>query len=617
MFSELCKEFRPFHQNTLNVVLHLLTTPIGWACTFRLIADACASEHAAQYGVAQAVGQVEVATGLSVPYLLAVVYSVIMFAATPFGIAVLNLLINLVCAYVAVNLSLPFGVYGTACLLAVAYGGQDLAHYATGEATYQSSYGVANVAKLAVHTFFLIPLCIDAYLQLRRGAMYWLCARDTTVMANVNESCADSLKCMRKWVIANNPSADTTTHWWYHDLRGDAKKAFDTIANAPQLKKAFAEVWDSKAYNVDIVHGMNEVYVASPTQMKSSDAVFLMNHIDGPWLFWPFCTVYRVLAAVNENRIVTTELVECRRSTVLSTGDLLGFDFNRELHKIHFDETKTNPEPRITLKLHYVAYPKILKPFGMGLAFVTTQYDILARNLFLYTIKPTTFMQKLSARIGVLFTTYLFDRFEHFLGVHNVLRALAIFAACYFVDLKLSGARNTQFLTYFWYATSFIHYMTYIATYYYRSDINYGRFQRDVIFWKALSIGQLFLYFFTGYSPDAVSIAMIAVGYTLGGLAAGVIGVDRTYFGSELEIVRANWINAFPYNTIPHPMILGAIVALAGFHYNASFRADHPFLIPVHIGLYLTHAMQEHFDVHDKNWKNLERYETRLKEKTA
>lgn len=56
----------------------------------------------------------------------------------------------------------------------------------------------------------------------------------------------------------------------------------------------------------------------------------------------------------------------------LTDGDVAGFDFNREIHYIKNNEGAVNAEPRITLKLHYVVYPKCLWPLGKLLALLTT-----------------------------------------------------------------------------------------------------------------------------------------------------------------------------------------------------------------------------------------------------
>lgn len=52
---------------------------------------------------------------------------------------------------------------------------------------------------------------------------------------------------------------------------------------------------------------------------------------------------------------------------------------------------------------------------------------------------------------------------------------------------------------------------------------------------------------------------------------------------------------------IPHPMIVSQIWALLGFYKAAHFRADWPYVIPIHVSLYILHMLQEHFDIYDKS----------------
>ena len=71
------------------------------------------------------------------------------------------------------------------------------------------------------------------------------------------------------------------------------------------------------------------------------------------------------------------KLHQVNQEYTLTDGDVAGFDFNREVHYIKNNEDAVNAEPRITLKLHYVVYPKCLWPLGKLLALLTTGYDFL------------------------------------------------------------------------------------------------------------------------------------------------------------------------------------------------------------------------------------------------
>lgn len=54
----------------------------------------------------------------------------------------------------------------------------------------------------------------------------------------------------------------------------------------------------------------------------------------------------------------------------------------------------------------------------------------------------------------------------------------------------------------------------------------------------------------------------------------------------------------FGVRYIPHPMIVSQVVALLGVLKAEHFRKASPFLIHIHVCLYLVHMLQEHFDLH-------------------
>lgn len=86
---------------------------------------------------------------------------------------------------------------------------------------------------------------------------------------------------------------------------------------------------------------------------------------------------------------------------------------------------------------------------------------------------------------------------------------------------------------------------------------------------------------------------MIVAGVALSVRAAQVLGLERTYFGVELGRVAPTRIDRFPYGTIPHPMILGAVVALVGVGVQPGVYASWPWLAPAHVVAYSLHLAQE------------------------
>jgi hypothetical protein len=47
-------------------------------------------------------------------------------------------------------------------------------------------------------------------------------------------------------------------------------------------------------------------------------------------------------------------------------------------------------------------------------------------------------------------------------------------------------------------------------------------------------------------------------------------------------------------------MIVSQIFALLGFHKAAHFRAEWPYVVPIHVTLYCVHMLQEIFDIYQK-----------------
>jgi len=144
-----------------------------------------------------------------------------------------------------------------------------------------------------------------------------------------------------------------------------------------------------------------------------------------------------------------------------------------------------------------------------------------------------------------------------------------------------------------------MHYMMYIGTYHQKTNVSYGTFLRNVIFFKTLALCNLAYFYLTNFQYDPVSLAMIVVGYGISGKAATALGLEKTYFGVELGICKPKWVDAFPYNVIPHPMIVGSIIGLMGIFKMEGFRQAVPYLVPMHIALYTCHMLQEIvFDVY-------------------
>jgi len=561
-FEETARAFRAHHTNSFNVFAHLVTTPTCLASALAM---------------AQALGGTRCARGIFW------LYGGALARATPgFALKTTTALAWVAVAASGMAMAAECDVKTIAAVFAAAYVGQEVAHVASGETTYQASYaGRADWATLLVeHTFYLLPLCLDAVMHMRESFLSWIVAHNYLVRAKLtSKEDKASLKVIESFVTAEDPDRTCTAHWWHELLPAKEKKAFTDIVHAPAIKKMFDERFRPDAWAVSPIYGMNEIYVASSHHNNNSDTVFYMEHCDGPWSVYPFCFVYRCMLAVNENIKVETIFTHEGTGSCLTDGDIVGFDYHREIHVIA-DRPTVNKDRRITMKLHYVVYPKCFGPFGRFLGTLAKWYNTAARQLFLNTIRPTG-IWRFMAWMVLAVTNAVFN-LEKYAGMNNIVSVGALYVM------------GKHIHPYFFMAvTSFTHYCMYIATYHCRGNVNFGVFKRNVIFWKTLALTHLGYNYCKNFEFDPISLAMLVCGYGLSAAAAKALGMDQTYFGVELGKVEPNFVSSFPYNTIPHPMIIGSMIGLLGFHKMAAFRAALPYLVPAHCAFYMIHMIQE------------------------
>ncbi|GMI12366.1 hypothetical protein TrRE_jg1901 [Triparma retinervis] len=200
------------------------------------------------------------------------------------------------------------------------------------------------------------------------------------------------------------------------------------------------------------------------------------------------------------------------------------------------------------------------------------------------------------------------------MGIYNLLYIM--FAAILGAKGHLLGVNFIGGYTTFLILTQFVHYYKYITTYYWRK-VNFSHFKRDVLFFKSVALTNLAYMVLRPYwkvisaeglaglssdlSLNLPGISMIAAGYFVSISATAALGVDGTYFGIELGVVEADYgfVKSFPYNCIPHPMILSQVVALIGIHTFPGVGGTVPWLVPTHVALYFLHMAQEIYDVWD------------------
>lgn len=326
---------------------------------------------------------------------------------------------------------------------------------------------------------------------------------------------------------------------------------------------------------------MDEVYVSSIGTIRSSDTVFESPHIDGPFGFLLGAYLFRTIVAISENGYIETIFPNHDTKHQLETGEYLSFDYNREVHYIRSINIPKPGNRRIVLKIHYSLYHKNLYIYGLFNVLCNTIYNTIARILFVKTLKPVSNLEQILTNI-ILYTTDSWKNIETYIGFDNIIYSILLFLLPR--ELRL-------------YLSSFIHYIIYITTFYYRRNISFNYFIRNCLFYKTLSIINILQIIY----KSEISILMyifIILGYGLTILASYRLGKEYTYFGIELGIVPYKQIDSFPYGNygIPHPMIVGQLIVFT----TLALTTNYTFYFSLHIILYIIHMLQEILNIYDK-----------------
>jgi hypothetical protein len=321
------------------------------------------------------------------------------------------------------------------------------------------------------------------------------------------------LNSIREWVILQNPSVNTSTHWWYKDLPPNIKEQFYNIAKDKKITDMFTRLLDnSSGFMIDVLHDMNEIYVSPPSnnnknfQKNASDNIFYTRHIDGPFFYIPFASCYRVIVGLDDNRDIMTIFNIIPETYIIKRGDVVGFDFNRECHYIspiiwndgntqETDIIELQKKYRVVLKIHYCIYPYWAIVFGFILSKLSILYNKLFRDLFLLTIRPRSKCTIYLAKLMII-STQLYHDIEFYIGNNNIQYLLIL----YYIS---SNLHSNIFL----FGSSFVHYLRWIETEKYGSEIN-NIFRRDYYFFKFLYMLQYFYMYFS-YNIEGSGYAAI------------------------------------------------------------------------------------------------------------
>ena len=246
----------------------------------------------------------------------------------------------------------------------------------------------------------MLPLVIDSAISanLVSGLLSWALVQSRIFYSQLStpEELQD-IATIRSFLDGMQLKRDVTTHMWFSELPKSIQSAFSNIANSEATMKSFGRLFSKPSYSVRIVESMNEIYVAAlDTTKATSDNVFYSDHIDGPFMFFPFCSVFRSIVAINSNEQIKTIFPALPGGSCLTDGQVVSFDFNREIHRIERVADIPGQQPRrYTLKVHYLVYPTAFPLYGSFLAWATSAYDTLARLAFLKTLEPKGIIDQL------------------------------------------------------------------------------------------------------------------------------------------------------------------------------------------------------------------------------
>ena len=161
--------------------------------------------------------------------------------------------------------------------------------------------------------------------------------------------------------------------------------------NALKYGSLYREIRDrmgSETHYVETIDSMNELYV-SASDADGSDRVFETHHVDGPFLFLPWCRVFRCIVGLTPNQSVITHFPSQHAWVLVDERDFVAFDYNRDIHSIFV--MKQAEERRMTLKLHYICCPYFVPRWWVRCCkALHVGYNSVMRALFLQSqLHPT------------------------------------------------------------------------------------------------------------------------------------------------------------------------------------------------------------------------------------
>ena len=579
-YGKVAQDFHKCHQHDLNCALHLVTTTVTVWGVVNVVQE-LTGRNAGVMLIYTYMGLVVITTRWKTALVHTALMSICLQADSPFDVA----------GYYISGYFYAFDPWIVSLFAAIAGVGVQIGlHRLWGEPTLLSTYIHENKAWMLVpHAFWLLPLIVDALLK-RNFFLSYLPSRSRILVSTVaSKEAVDSL---RKWIQKKIKYSDNDlTRIKPHERKGTIGPITD-LENDKSIKAVLRTIFPAKHYDIRPVLEMNEIFISAVGGIKlpvNSESVSYIPHTEGPFWFFPGVSLYCLLIGLTPNRMVRQRFVlqHSSQDAILDKFGIIGFDYNRELQWIDHVPGKINIERRSVVKLHYIVYPTGWHRYGRLCTKVMRSYHTWSQRIMLQTIPGKKQFNRVVASVTMA-AVRINAKIEERIGWSNM-----FYIATAYV---LGGSDSTSWT--FLILTSFRHYCVYITTFAYRDPpVALGCLIRDGQVYKIISNIHWArrLWPMVELSRDWPGILMALAWFAITLLACDRLGLERTYFGTELGFVQPKWIVGFPYGTVPHPMIMGQILGFGVILYwwRHELTIQNAALLVAHIACYLVHMFQE------------------------
>ena len=117
----------------------------------------------------------------------------------------------------------------------------------------------------------------------------------------------DDMDNIIEYISINNNQSSKTFHFFENNANDSIRNSIKKIRNSERIINCLKNEYNN--YKIEHVINMNEIYSSKLRGIGSdagSDAVFQVNHIDGPFGFIPYLTLIRCIVVLkNDSKIVT------------------------------------------------------------------------------------------------------------------------------------------------------------------------------------------------------------------------------------------------------------------------------------------------------------------------